>query len=362
LTKSAIYIASTDELSGKSVVTISLARIAKGLGKNVGYFKPIGVASAISAKGDVLDEDVETMKQLLRLENETSLICPFIFGKGEFLEEFVKVDASECADQIITSYRKASEDKDFMLIEGPSTLAVGSFIGCPVPKLAADLNARVLLIARSRDDYVVDEILQARDYCMKWGVSLLGVVLNRVPLSRMEKARNLIEFFLEKNGIRVLGMIPEDKMLSTLTVREIYEVIGGKVLAGKDGMDNIVETVLVGAMTPESALRYFRKAKNEIIITGGDRTDIIFAALEVGASGLILTGNLYPSVKIFPRADDLSVPIILVPYDTYTTLQQVQRIVGKIKPEDKKRIDHAQKLVKENIDWKEIIPNCSAAD
>jgi BioD-like phosphotransacetylase family protein len=127
-------------------------------------------------------------------------------------------------------------------------------------------------------------------------------------------------------------------------------------------MDNVVQAVLVGAMTPESALRYFRKAKNELIITGGDRTDIIFAALEVGASSLILTGNLYPSVKIFPRADDLSVPIILVPYDTYTTLQQIQRIVGKIKPGDKKRINRAQKLIKENIDWKEIMPNCSASD
>jgi len=70
---------------------------------------------------------------------------------------------------------------------------------------------------------------------------------------------------------------------------------------------------------------------------------------------LILTGNLYPSVKIFARADDLNVPVILVPHDTYTTLQMIQRIVGKIKPGDKTRIEMAKKLFEENVDWEQIL-------
>lgn len=127
------------------------------------------------------------------------------------------------------------------------------------------------------------------------------------------------------------------------------------ILVGKEGLDKLVENVLVGAMTPESAMRYFQKAKNEVVITGGDRTDIVFAALEAGATAVILTGNLYPSVKVFPRADDLEVPLILVPYDTYTTLRIVQGIVGKIKPTDLKRIDRAKRLVKENVEWEDIL-------
>jgi len=77
--------------------------------------------------------------------------------------------------------------------------------------------------------------------------------------------------------------------------------------------------------------------------------------LETGLAALILTGNLYPSVKILPRADDLKVPVILVPYDIYTTLQMVQGIVGKIKPRDKNRIEIAKKLFEENVDWKRIL-------
>lgn len=360
--KKAIYIASTEELSGKSVVTVALSLIAKDLGKKVGYFKPIGLGSTIGEKGELLDEDAETMKQILDLKAKSGDICPVVLKKNTFLEEFKEKGIPQFAKKIVSSYLKLSEDNDVMLIEGSSMLAIGSFMGCPTPKLAKEFGAEILLVERFEDDSVVDNILQARDYCSKWGVPLFGVALNRVPQRKMEKAKQIIKPLLEKNEINLLGVIPEDTAVSAFTVRELHEVVGGRILAGKDGMDKTVQTVLIGAMTPESATRYFRKAKNELIITGGDRTDIIFAALEAGASALILTGNLYPSVKIFPRADDLEVPMILVPYDTYTTLQLVQKIVGRIKPTDKKRISHVKKLVKENVDWKKILGNPMARD
>jgi BioD-like phosphotransacetylase family protein len=357
MTKQAIYVASTEEFSGKSVITIALSLIAKDLGEKVGYFKPIGLESAMSEKGEPLDEDAETMKRILDLKADSNIICPTVLRRDTFLDEFKEKDIPKSVRKIASSYRKLSEDNDIMLIEGASTLSMGSFMNCPTPKLAKNLGAKVLLVERFEDDSVVDNILQARDYCSKWRVPLLGVVLNRVLQRKVEKARQVIKPFLEKNGIQVLGIIQEDVAVSALTVGEVHEIVGGRILAGKDGMDRTVQTVLIGAMTPESAIRYFRKAKNELVITGGDRTDIIFAALEAGVSALILTGNLYPSVKIFPRADDLEVPVILVPYDTYTTLQLVQRIVGRIKPTDRKRIGRVKKLVKENVDWKQILEN-----
>jgi BioD-like phosphotransacetylase family protein len=355
MSKKAIYIASTKELSGKSVITVALASIAKDLGRNVGYFKPIGLEYIKNEKGESLDEDAETMRRILNLKEEAGLMCPFAVRKDMLLEQFTKVDVSEISDKIKKSYKMVSEGKDVTLIEGPPTLGVGSFLGCQVPKLAMDFDAYILLVERFEDDFVVDNILQARDYCTKWKAELLGVILNHVPSAKMLKAENVVKPEFEKNKIKVLGIIPEDRMISALAVKEIYEAIGGKILAGKDGMEKVVQTVLIGAMTPESATRYFRKTKNELVITGGDRTDIIFAALEAGVSALILTGNLYPSVKIFPRADDLKVPMILVPFDTYTTLQQVQRIVGRIKPTDKERINRAKKLIRENVNWKQIL-------
>jgi BioD-like phosphotransacetylase family protein len=256
---------------------------------------------------------------------------------------------------IVSAFKKISKGKEIMLVEGPLSLSTGSFVNCSVPRIAVNIGAKILLVERYKDDFIVDRVLQTQDYCEKWGISLFGVIINRIPQDKIERVKKIIKPILETNNIKILGLIPEDEILDSLTVRELYEVIGGKILAGKKGMNGIVKNILIGAMTPESASRYFRKTKNEIIITGGDRTDIIFAALEAGAAGLVLTGNLYPSIRVFPRADELGVPIILVPYDTYTTLKLIQGIVGKIKSTDKKRIKIAKKLIKENVKCEEII-------
>jgi len=355
MAKKAVYIASTEESAGKSIVAMALALTAKDLNKRVGYFKPIGTESVKGLKEKLLDEDAETMMKLLGLKGDARIYCPIILRRDAFLDDFKTLDPSKCIDEILSAYKEASREKDIMLIEGASTLSSGAFWNCSVPHLASELDAQILLVSRFGNDHIVDEILQARDYALRWDVQISKVIINRVPKSGTERADQIIKPILEENGIEVLGIIPEDRMLGAITVREIHEAVGGSILAGKEGMDKLVESVLVGAMTPESAMRYFQKAKNELVITGGDRTDIVFAALEAGATAVILTGNLYPSVKIFPRADDLAVPLILVPYDTYTTLRMVQSIVGRIKPDDQKRIDKAKRLIKENTEWKRIL-------
>ncbi|MCX8170930.1 MAG: DRTGG domain-containing protein, partial [Candidatus Bathyarchaeota archaeon] len=180
-------------------------------------------------------------------------------------------------------------------------------------------------------------------------------ILNRIPQDRLKRVEQVIKPLIENNNIEGLGLIPEDKTLSAPTVREICDFIGGRVLAGKDGLNKVVEAILIGAMTPESAVKYFQKVSNELVITGGDRTDMILTALQTDAAAIILTGNLYPSVKVFPKADELNIPLILVPYDTYTTLQYVQKVVGRIKPKDLRRINIATNLVKKNVNYVRIL-------
>jgi len=355
LVERAIYIVSTDEASGKSAIVVALASIAMDMGKKVGYFKPVGMRSSLIPGREHLDEDVEIMRSFLRLEHESNIICPLILDREEFLDKFANADAESYIKSIRASYEKVSHDRDLMLIEGPHNFSTGSFINCSIPRLAKDLEAEMLLVERVMDDSVVDDVLQCQDCCMRWGVKLFGVILNRIPSDRLERVKRVIKPFIEKHGIKVLGLIPEDKTLSAPTVREICDFIGGRVLAGKEGLDKLIEAILIGAMTPDSASKYFRRVTNELVITGGDRTDIILTALETDVSAIVLTGNLYPSAKVFPKADQLKVPLILVPYDTYTTLQYVQKIIGKIKPGDPRRIGTAINLVRKHVDWRQII-------
>ena len=83
-------------------------------------------------------------------------------------------------------------------------------------------------------------------------------------------------------------------MLS-VSVGELAEFLSGKILCCADKVDELVEHLMVGAMSVDSALTYFRRKPNKAVITGGDRPDIQLAALETSTKCLILTGNLQPS-------------------------------------------------------------------
>jgi BioD-like phosphotransacetylase family protein len=120
-------------------------------------------------------------------------------------------------------------------------------------------------------------------------------------------------------------------------------------------MDNVIEEFLVGAMTPESALRYFRRSLRKAVITGGDRMDIQMAALQTDLSALILTGNYYPDARVLGRAEELGVPVLLVSSDTFATVKEISSLTGRIRPNDTRKIDLANQMVEQYVDCDEIL-------
>ncbi|MEM2878917.1 MAG: DRTGG domain-containing protein [Candidatus Hadarchaeales archaeon] len=345
-----LYVISPTEWSGKTSVIVSMALKASELGKRVGYFKPIGYGVMA---GEPSDEDAKNVREILNLKEELGDLCPIVLDRQRFLEKTFS-RREEIRERIISCYKKVSDGKDLMLIDGPNSIFGGTSIKCAAPELAREFGSKIIIIVRVRDDSFIDELLLTVKFCEDLGVPPAGVILNRVPEEYPELER-ITRSVLESEGIELLGSIPNRDILGALRVREIQEFLGGEVIAGKEGMDNLVQNFLVGAMSMESAMRYFRKTTNKAVIVGGDRTDIISAALETGTSAIIVTGNLYPSVKILPRADEVKTPIIVVPYDTYTTLNMIQGIVGRIKPNDTGRLNLMKKLFEENVKWERVL-------
>ncbi len=347
----AIYVVSPVGLSGKTTIITFLASKAVDLGKKIGYLKPIGVGSAVSSTGEMMDEDVLSVRETFGLMEDPQILCPVVTEKTCPL---IRRESAEVRRKIAESYRRVSEGKDVVLIEGPDTISGGVSLGCSAPELAKEFGARIVIVSWVKDENFLDEILMTVGFCRAHGVEPLGVVLNRVP-PELRETGDLAADRLREEGVEVLGRVPESEVLGAVTVREILETVGGKVIAGAEGMNNLVQTFLVGAMTMESAIKYFQRAERKLVIVGGDRTDIISAALETRASAIVLTGNLQPSVKILPRAEELKIPLILVPYDTYTTLQKIQLIVGRARPKDRMRLEELKRIFGEGVNWRKIL-------
>ena len=101
-------------------------------------------------------------------------------------------------------------------------------------------------------------------------------------------------------------------------------------------------------MKTQAALKYLRQAESAAVITGGDRADLILAALDTDVSCLILTGFIQPDTKIITAANDKGVPILLSPSDTYTTLRNMDRMETRIQEDE---LEIIIVLIENNLDW-----------
>ena len=69
-------------------------------------------------------------------------------------------------------------------------------------------------------------------------------------------------------------------------------------MCGQEHGDRLVETYMIGAMSPEHALRYFQITPNKVVIVGGDRAEVILTALDTPTVGRRAHGNYVPSAAV----------------------------------------------------------------
>ncbi len=175
--------------------------------------------------------------------------------------------------------------------------------------------------------------------------------MNKVTIEHKQSADEYAVPFLKRKNVDILGIIPHDSIVGSITVEELNEMLGGKVLCCHDKLSNFVEHFLIGAMQVDKAIEYFKKTRNNAVIVGGDRADIQLSAMESGSVCLILTGELYPSEIILSRAEEKDVPILVVREDTYSIAKKLEKLSVRLRLRDKAKVDRGMSLVIENVNF-----------
>jgi BioD-like phosphotransacetylase family protein len=187
-----------------------------------------------------------------------------------------------------------------------------------------------------------------------FGEDLLGVVLNKVPASQMKRAREEAEKAFGAAGIKVLGLIPEDRRLLAITVAEIADSIRGKILTSPEKSGELVEQFMLGAMTIGSGLHYFQRCRNKAAIIHQDRPDMQLAALETSTRCLVLSGSEKPPVySVRQTAETRGIPIILTAASTDEVIAGIEESLLSIRLNQVKKLDALASLVK-GLDLKAV--------
>ena len=201
----ALYVTSLENGSGKTTLCTGLGKHLLNDGKKIGFFKPV-IADSKNPPTEGIDSDATFMKHLFGLEEPVDLLCP-VFDNESNLKSKLK-----------EAYAKVSQGKDVVILEGISLQNQISH------DIAQALDARVIVV-----EGYSNEPLKAINSYQDLGTYLLGIVSNKVPGSRMEQARSEISAQLNKAGINILGILPEDRALLALTIGKLTERIQGEI-------------------------------------------------------------------------------------------------------------------------------------
>lgn len=348
----ALYVTSLHTFSGKTALCLGLGRHFQKEGHKVGYFKPLST-QPWQVGGRVADEDADFVRRVLRLSEDPCDLVGVVLTPELLTQELVGEAPPDLLAQIKRGFERVSAGKDIMLLEGSASLHEGFCVGLGAPVVADALDAAALAITPFHDRLsLVDDCTVAK---ARLGERLIGVEVNKVPEGEMEFVLNVVQPYLERHDIPVLGVLPQRRELQAISVGELAQVLKGEFLAFSEKQDLLIEHLIVGAMSVEQALpRIRRVAGTKAVITGGDRADIQLAALETAVHCLILTGHLRPVPEVLRRAEETGVPVLLVWQNTMETVEAIERVFGKTRLGQQVKLEQFEALLAERFDFKRL--------
>jgi len=349
----ALYVATLESHSGKSLVVLGLMQLLLGKMAKVGYFRPV----IDDLKTGGTDNHINTVVSHFGLDIQTE--DAYALTQSQVVDMFNDGRQGDILDTIISKYKQLEERFDFILVEGSDFSSEGSIIEFDLNiDIAKNLGIPVILIDNARGKTLEEfcgNLESAVNTYIQKDIELLGVVANKVRPENVDVVHKRLEKELEDKT--VVFTVPRVKKLSHPTLSEIVVSLNGKVLFGKENLDNQTGSFGVGAMQLHNYLTHLRD--NSLVITPGDRADIILGALQANLSdnypaisGIVLTGGILPEPSILKLLEgfETQVPIISVKQGTFDAANSVGNIKSKIYAESKQKIATSIGLFNTHID------------
>ncbi|MDP9079549.1 MAG: phosphate acetyltransferase [Bacteroidota bacterium] len=339
-----IFIASAEPYSGKSIIALGLVDMLLGKAQKIGFFKPV-------IKNDPKDgEDIHIRTIIDHFQLPLKFEDTYAYTRQEVLQHLEDQSQGEMIDTIISRFKKLEENYDFTVLEGSDFLGQGTAFELETNMMIAkNLNAPALLVVSGEKKTTAEIIRDSLNFLHTFEereIQVLGIIANRVLPEQAEDVRELLKVQLPPEIIS--AVIPADKALQNPTMGDIYQKLGGKLLFGKEYLNNQVDNFVTGAMQVPSFLSFIKE--NVLIVTPGDRGDIIISSLQANLSssypkiaGIILTAGVVPEEPVMRLIEGLQVvvPIISVETGTFETTTNVATVKARITKDNDKKIQIA---------------------
>ena len=312
---SVLCVASDQEGVGKTAFCAALAHILGQQGKTVSVFKPF------TDKCGTVESDQD--------RGVYDRLAAVVDGEWPVALGSSGVDRA-LLDELAGRLVGASADNDVVIVELSSAVARDD-----TRDVVDALSAHVVVVAGYRRELRAGDL---KPWVDALGERLIGIVLNSLPRYLATEAASDLAGPMQSGGIRLLGIVPEDRRLLGATVSQVSRHLNGRILDTEGDLDGLVEHFLVGGFSLNPGELYFEMHEKKAAVIRGDRPDMQMAALATPTSCLLLTNGKEPIEYVRYEAEQEQVPIVLVEANTLATMSALDTLV------DGARFDHPLKM------------------
>ena len=357
------FIAPTDFGVGLTSISLGLVRTLERAGLKVGFFKPI-------AQPHPGDTGPERSTELIARTHGLKPPKPLSLAHVERMLGDGQLD--ELLEEIITLYQQACEGKDVVVVEGMVPTRHASYAARVNLHLAKSLDAEVILVSAPENDVLAELSgrveLQAQLFGGPKDPKVLGVILNKVRSdeSMHAFATRLKEHspVLRSGDFRLLGCIPYQADLNAPRTRDVAELLGAQVLNAGDCEQRRMNKIILCARTVANTVPLL--TPGTLVVTPGDRDDIILAVSLASINGVPLAGLLLTSdSKPDPRILELcrgalaaGLPVLSVSTGSYDTANQLNQLNKEIPVDDRERAEIITDFVASHLDASWLHQRC----
>jgi phosphate acetyltransferase len=356
-------LASTGAGVGLTSVSLGLVGSLMRHGLKVGFFKPI-------AQNFQSDSGPERSSKLVELTH--GLFSPQPLTMAHVERKLGDGEIDVLLEEIISLYQQAAVGKDVMIVEAMVPTRQANYAARINLQLAKSLNAEVILVAAPESDRLgelADRVeIQAQSFSDPRNPTITGVILNGVRssdgmLAYVERLKAHSPLF-QTDQFRVLGCIPWYDELNAPRTRDVAELLGAVVLHAGDYERRRMKSIVLLARSVAHTVDLLKPGV--LVVTPGDRDDIILAASlaamnGVPLAGLLLTSGYTPNPKIMELCHGAlhnGLPVLRVATGSYDTANNLNRLNKEIPLDDHDRARTVSGFVASHLDHNWLSQRC----
>lgn len=161
-------------------------------------------------------------------------------------------------------------------------------------------------------------------FCRLVGDRLAGVVLNRAPARR----RDRIVGELGALGVSPFMVLPEDRVLATPSLEEVAGALEATTVFYDSTGSRPLERAVIASISADPGQGYFVHREASAVIVRSDKPDLQLAALNAGATCIVVTGEMPLLGYVKERAVADEIPLIRTALETGDAVRAIDSLYG----------------------------------